>query len=54
MLEDKAAQRRKSDGMFSTIVPVPYLSDKGKSKEHSITQTDTHYTCILMGKPCII
>jgi len=38
----------KRDGMFSTIVPVPYLTDKGRSKEHSISQTRTLYTSILM------
>lgn len=54
VLEDKALQRHKSDGMFSTIVPVPYLTDKGTSKEHSISQTGTHCTWLLMEKPCII
>jgi hypothetical protein len=51
---DKAAQRHKSDGMFSTIVPVPFLTDKGRSKKHNISQTGTLYTCTLMEKPCII
>jgi hypothetical protein len=28
VLEDKAAQRHKSDGMFSTLVPANYLTKK--------------------------
>lgn len=43
VLEDIAAQKHRSNGMFSTIVPVPYLTDKGRSKEHSISQTGTFY-----------
>lgn len=54
LLEDEALQRHKSDGMFSTIVPVPYLTDKGRNKEHSTSQTGTHCTWLLMEKPCII
>ena len=53
-LEDKAAQRHKSNGMFSTIVPVLCLTDEGRSKEHSVSQIGTHYTCILMEQPCIL
>ena len=43
-LEDKAAQRHKSNGMFSTIVPVLCLTDEGRSKQHSsITNRHTLY-----------